>query len=137
MEFEQSIFRTDNPWFIGETQLSYLILNFDQTYRGRSILVPKASQTDLESLEDNAVGPLMVEVATIGRLIKGAFKADRMNYASLGNVVGQLHWHLIPRYERDPNWGGPPWPTSTPRDPSVLERQETIELIRAGLSVSA
>lgn len=45
----------------------------------------------------------MVELALIGRHIKSAFNADRMNYASLGNVVSQLHWHLIPRYEGDAN----------------------------------
>lgn len=73
----------------------------------------------------------------IGRHIKSAFKADRMNYASLGNVVGQLHWHLIPRYEGDANWGGPPWPVANPREPSDLERQETIDLIRGCLSAYA
>lgn len=137
MKFEPSIFCTENPWFIGETRLSYLLLNFDQSYRGRTILVPKTEQPDLESMGDVDVGPLMVEVAMIGRHIKSAFKADRMNYASLGNVVGQLHWHLIPRYEGDANWGGPPWPVANPREPSDLERQETIDLIRGCLSAYA
>lgn len=134
MKFEPSIFCPENPWFIGETRLSYLLLNFDQGYRGRTILVPKAEHPDLESLNDEAIGPLMVEVATVGRHIKSAFNADRMNYASLGNVVSQLHWHLIPRYEGDANWGGPPWPVANPRDPSDVERRETIDLIRSCLS---
>ncbi|MBY3150875.1 HIT family protein [Rhizobium laguerreae] len=130
MKFEQTIFRDDNPWFIGETRLSYLILNFDQSYLGRSILVPKNETPDLESLEEGAVGPLMLEVAQIGRHIKTEFKADRMNYASLGNVVAQLHWHLIPRYEDDLNWGAPPWPVREPRTPSDAERQSSIQRIR-------
>ncbi len=127
MKFEPTIFSIENPWFIGETRLAYLLLNFDQTYRGRTILVPKAGQPDLESLDCDAVRPLMVEVATVGRHIKSAFNADRMNYASLGKVVGQLHWHLIPRYDGDANWGNPPWPVGNPREPSDMERQEAID----------
>lgn len=137
MKFEPSIFCHENPWFIGETRLSYLLLNFDQSYRGRTILVPKTEHADLESLEEDTIGPLMVEVAAVGRHIKSAFNADRMNYASLGNVVGRLHWHLIPRYEGDANWGGPPWPVANPREPSGVERGETIDLIRSCLSAYA
>ncbi|MCV9964860.1 HIT family protein [Pararhizobium sp. BT-229] len=133
MKFEQSIFHPENPWFIAETPLSYLVLNFDQTYPGRAILVPKAEKPDLESVGDEDIGPLMLEVATVGRVIKEAFKADRMNYASLGNVVGQLHWHIIPRYEGDVNWGGPPWPITSPREPDDAERRSIIERIRDGL----
>jgi diadenosine tetraphosphate (Ap4A) HIT family hydrolase len=87
----------------------------------------------MESLDQDVVGPLMMEVTHIGRHIKNEFKADRMNYASFGNVVAQLHWHLIPRYEGDPNWGAPPWPVLTPRTPSDEERRSTIERIRNGL----
>jgi diadenosine tetraphosphate (Ap4A) HIT family hydrolase len=133
MKFDPTIFRTDDPWFIGETRLSYLILNFDQRYPGRAIVVPKAEASDMESLDEDVVGPLMLEVTRIGRHIKNEFKADWMNYASLGNVVAQLHWHLIPRYEGDPNRGAPPWPVREPRTPSDEERRSTIERIRHGL----
>jgi diadenosine tetraphosphate (Ap4A) HIT family hydrolase len=30
-----------------------------------------------------------------------------MNYASLGNVVPHVHWHIVPRYRHDARWGGP------------------------------
>jgi diadenosine tetraphosphate (Ap4A) HIT family hydrolase len=87
----------------------------------------------MESLDPDDVGPLMLEVTHVGRHIKAEFKADRMNYASLGNVVAQLHWHIIPRYEGDSNWGGPPWPVARPRTPSDEERQATIARIKKGL----
>jgi diadenosine tetraphosphate (Ap4A) HIT family hydrolase len=34
-----------------------------------------------------------------------------MNYASPGNVMPYLHWHLVPRYKIDPRWGGPIYTT--------------------------
>nr|WP_250807400.1 HIT family protein [Neorhizobium tomejilense] len=133
MKFDTAIYSPSDPWFIGETRLSYLVLNFDQTFPGRSILIPKSTKPDLESLDDEGLGPLMLEVVQIARHIKQEFGAARMNYASLGNVVDQLHWHIIPRYDGDPNWGGPPWPVVSPRTPSEGERGATIRRIRPGL----
>jgi diadenosine tetraphosphate (Ap4A) HIT family hydrolase len=133
MKFEKSAMSSDNPWLIGQTKLSYLLLNFDQTFLGRLILVPKHEQPDLESVDPVDLGLMMLEVADVGGQIKRAFNADRMNYASLGNVVEQLHWHIIPRYEGDRNWGGPPWPVNEPRHPTDEERNETIARIRNAL----
>jgi diadenosine tetraphosphate (Ap4A) HIT family hydrolase len=133
MKFEKSAMSPDNPWFIGQTKLSYLLLNFDQTFLGRLILVPKHEQPDLESVDPVDLGLMMLEVADVGGQIKRAFNADRMNYASLGNVVEQLHWHIIPRYEGDRNWGGPPWPVIATRHPTDEEREQTIARIRTAL----
>jgi len=50
------------------------------------------------------------EMLSIIKAIKRIFNADLINVASLGNQVQHLHWHIIPRYKDDPNWGNPPWP---------------------------
>jgi diadenosine tetraphosphate (Ap4A) HIT family hydrolase len=135
MKFDPSIFALDNPWFIGEMPNSYLILNFDQSYLARVILVPKEERADLESLSSSDLGLLMAEVSYVGRRLKSEFAADRMNYASLGNVVEQLHWHIIPRYKDDANWGGPPWPVHDPREPSDDERSAIIVRVRRALKI--
>jgi diadenosine tetraphosphate (Ap4A) HIT family hydrolase len=134
MKFDIAATSSNNPWFIGQTRFSTLLLNFDQTFIGRMILVPNKEWPDLETVDPVDVSQMMLEVAEIGGQVKRAFNADRMNYASLGNVVEQLHWHIIPRYDGDVNWGGPPWPVTAPRNPSNEERQETIARIRAALT---
>lgn len=136
MKFDPSIFNLSDPWFIGEMPNSYLVLNFDQSYLGRVILVPKKESPDLESLLTSDVTLLMAEVVYVGRHLKSEFSAARMNYASLGNVVEQLHWHIIPRYTDDANWGGPPWPVVEPREPSDDERVEIIARIRKALNIN-
>jgi diadenosine tetraphosphate (Ap4A) HIT family hydrolase len=133
MKFDKAATSPDNPWYIGQTKLSILLLNFDQTFTGRLIVVPEIEQPDLESVDPVDLGLMMLEVADIGGQIKRAFNAERINYASLGNVVEQLHWHIIPRYQGDPNWGGPPWPVASPRHPSDEERADTISRIRNAL----
>lgn len=136
MKFDPYIFRPENPWFLGEMRNSYLLLNFDQTFPGRVILVPKKECPDLESLHPADLVRLMTEVVYVGEILKTEFSAARMNYASLGNVVEKLHWHIIPRYTDDPNWGGPPWPVTTPMEPSAAERDSIVARIRRALYIN-
>ena len=59
-----------------------------------------------------------------------------MNYASLGNIMRHLHWHLIPRYESDPRWGKPVWTHRAEMKETTLEPAEydaILEAIRASL----
>jgi diadenosine tetraphosphate (Ap4A) HIT family hydrolase len=50
------------------------------------------------------------EIITLSNIIKEIYNCDLINVASLGNHVGHLHWHIIPRYKSEINWGSPPWP---------------------------
>lgn len=45
------------------------------------------------------------EMLLICRVIERTFQPDLINYASLGNAIKHFHYHIIPRYESDPNWG--------------------------------
>ena len=136
MKFDPTMFRPENPWFVGEMPNSFVLLNFDQSFVGRVILVPKRESPDVESLPQRDLALLMVDVAYVGGQLKREFSAARMNYASLGNVVEQLHWHIIPRYADDANWGGPPFPVETPRTPSDEERAVIIGRIKRALHMN-
>ena len=41
--------------------------------------------------------------------MSSAYNADKMNIASLGNIVSQLHTHVIVRYKSDEAWPNPVW----------------------------
>ncbi len=45
-------------------------------------------------------------------VLKIVFKPTLINVGLFGNKVRHLHWHIIPRYEGDSNWGGVPWPNN-------------------------
>jgi len=49
------------------------------------------------------------------RVLSGMPVVEKINLASLGNLVPQLHWHVVGRRAGDPAWPGPVWGHSTPR----------------------
>jgi len=75
----------------------------NQTNRGHCQLVFDARHVvGLETLSRDEFTAFMAEARQAARAIAGAFRPDLMNYASLGNVMPHLHWHLVPRYRTDP-----------------------------------
>jgi diadenosine tetraphosphate (Ap4A) HIT family hydrolase len=134
--------RTDDTAFwikVGALRISTLYLDRNQTYRGHCLLVFDARHAvGLESLTFDEFTPFMADFHAAARAIAAACGPDLMNYASLGNVVPHLHWHLVPRYKRDPRWGGPVYTTTreemrhTPR--TDAEYREVINAIRSQLA---
>jgi diadenosine tetraphosphate (Ap4A) HIT family hydrolase len=57
--------------------------------------------------------------------MKQEFKADKMNLATLGNVVPQLHFHLIARYTSDAAWPKPVWGQGT----QELYKEDALEVM--------
>ena len=83
----------------------------------------------------------MADLELAARAIAATCRPDLMNYASLGNVVPHLHWHLVPRYMSDRRWGGPIYTTTREemRDTrlSELEYMELATAIQAHLEDAA
>ena len=72
------------------------------------ILVPRVADiVEIHELGDGAQAQLWREVTDTGRVLTGIYHADKLNVAALGNVVPQLHVHVIARVAGDPAWPGP------------------------------
>ncbi len=87
--------------------------------------------TDLSAADQTA---LMRVVWAAESALREVMQPDKINLASLGNVVPHLHWHVIPRFEDDPHYPNPVWgpklrdtPQVTPAD---LADQLTASLNR-------
>jgi diadenosine tetraphosphate (Ap4A) HIT family hydrolase len=74
------------------------------------ILVPeRAGASELHDLGPRDRRLLIEEAAAVGQLLKTVFAADKINIGALGNIVPQLHVHVIARHRGDPAWPGPVW----------------------------
>lgn len=74
------------------------------------ILVPRiAGAREIIDLAAADQQQLMSEIALVSRLLQTEFKPDKINVAALGNVVPQLHVHIIVRFTHDAAWPKPVW----------------------------
>jgi diadenosine tetraphosphate (Ap4A) HIT family hydrolase len=74
------------------------------------VLVPR--QPDLVEITDLGAkerGRLMEEIALVSEVLRTAAPCDKLNVGALGNIVRQLHVHVIARVEGDAVWPGPVW----------------------------
>jgi len=78
------------------------------------ILVPEVdgSITELHQLDATDYASVMFTVRQISEFVDSHFKADKVNVAAIGNIVKQLHIHVVARYETDPAWPSVVWSCS-------------------------
>lgn len=78
------------------------------------ILVPRVpGATELVDLQPAQQAALMEEIALASRALQSRFKPHKLNVAALGNLVPQLHIHVIARFENDIAWPRPVWGMAT------------------------
>jgi diadenosine tetraphosphate (Ap4A) HIT family hydrolase len=74
------------------------------------ILVPqRAGVTEMHDLTPLDQTMLTFEMNLVAQSLKTTTRCDKINTGALGNIVRQLHIHIIARNEGDPAWPGPVW----------------------------
>ena len=69
------------------------------------ILIPKRKGiTDITNLASKDQILLMKEIVHASKLMKKVFKTKKLNVEKIGNIVPQLHIHIIARYKKDVSW---------------------------------
>ena len=98
---------------VGDLPLCRVLLMHDARFPWL-ILVPRRPDlreiTDLPA-EERAL--LMEEIAAASRALQAETGADKLNVGALGNVVAQLHIHVVARFAADAAWPGPVWGSGT------------------------
>ncbi len=126
----------DDTHPVAELELSSLRLMDDANYPWL-LLVPRvAGVSELIDLEDEQRRQLVAEIDRISRLLKSLFRPDKLNVAALGNVVPQLHVHLIARYRDDPAWPAPVWGRLHARPYETDALAERIGQLRDALDIT-
>ena len=92
-----------------ELELCSLRLMNDATYPWL-ILVPRIDGArELIDLDVPQQHLLMNEISRTSHALQRLFAPDKLNVAALGNMVPQLHVHVIARFRDDPAWPSPVW----------------------------
>lgn len=74
------------------------------------ILVPRRAEVrEVHHLDKADRGLLMEEIALASRVLEELYQPDKINVGALGNIVPQLHVHVIARFTGDAAWPAPVW----------------------------
>ncbi len=99
----------EDTLLIGDFPLCRLLLSNDSNYPW-FILVPRRLDiTEVFELDARDQLQLWQETTLLAEQLKSLFSADKLNMAALGNVVSQLHMHVIVRRRSDIAWPAPVW----------------------------
>jgi diadenosine tetraphosphate (Ap4A) HIT family hydrolase len=118
---------------VGELALSRLLLANDANYPWL-ILVPRCEGvSEIIDLDEAGQAELTREIALVCRALKAVTPCDKLNVAALGNMVPQLHVHIIARRHGDPAWPKPIWGVVTAREYDAAARDRLIAALRGAL----
>ena len=93
----------------------------DERYPGFCRVILNAHVKEMTDLQPSEQNHLMHVVLLTERVVRELAEPDKVNLASLGNVVPHLHWHVIPRWHDDGQFPAPIW-ADAGRDSPVRPR---------------
>lgn len=119
---------------VGDLPICKVLLNKQYSQHPWLILVPKRTGCrDITDVPPADYLPMMDEVRHAHDVLKSFVKADKMNIGALGNLVPQLHIHVIARHKTDPAWPAPVW--GTPAQPYADGGMAMAETLRQALDI--
>jgi diadenosine tetraphosphate (Ap4A) HIT family hydrolase len=122
---------------VGDLALTRVLLANDSNYPWLILVPRRRGLTEIIDLEENGQVQLLAEISAVARVLKSITECEKLNIAALGNVVAQLHVHVIARRHGDAAWPKPVWGAAPPTayDPNV--RSGFIGSLRRGLQIPA
>ncbi|MBS0514543.1 MAG: HIT domain-containing protein [Proteobacteria bacterium] len=95
--------------FVGTLGLSRVLLMDDARFAWLILVPMRAGMRDWIDLPHAQQHQLLDEVERCSHALRALVRPDKLNIASLGNMVAQLHVHVIARHVDDAAWPGPVW----------------------------
>lgn len=103
------------------------------------IVVPEVAEgiEDLHQLDAETFAKVMVVVREVSEFVSVHFQPEKLNVACIGNIVRQMHIHVVGRFTDDPAWPGVVWACDAKRKYGADETAEIITAARNFLNGQA
>ncbi len=121
---------------VGDLALARVLAMNDASYPW-VILVPRRPDVvEIVDLDEMDRGRLMAEIAQVSSALKGLTACDKLNVAAIGNMVAQLHVHVVARRRADAAWPKPVWGAAPPRPYAAAELDAFVAALRRALVIA-
>jgi diadenosine tetraphosphate (Ap4A) HIT family hydrolase len=121
---------------IGDMPLCHVLLINDANYPWVLLVPRRRGVIELTELDYIEQAQLIGEIAQAARSLKVLTACDKINVAALGNVVPQLHVHVIARSRLDAAWPRPVWGAVPARPYEDAAKQKLLGALRQRLALS-
>lgn len=88
------------------SEYSSLYLFKEQSHPGRMVVAYRGHVSEIVDITPEQLQGFMADVARVARLIHKMFHPQKVNYGAFGDLNPHLHFHLVPKYEGQFEWGG-------------------------------
>jgi diadenosine tetraphosphate (Ap4A) HIT family hydrolase len=119
---------------LGDTSLSRVLLMNDARFPWLILVPRRADLAEIVDLASSERAALMEEVAFVSAALSKYPGVEKINIGALGNIVRQLHIHIVGRSAADAAWPGPVWGFGARQlyDASTLERTSQEFVVALG-----
>ncbi len=94
---------------LGDLALSRVLLMDDARFPWLILVPRREGVSEITDLGEADAAALWQEIRLAAGVMRDLAKPDKINVAALGNMVAQLHVHVVGRFRSDPAWPGPVW----------------------------
>jgi len=115
---------------VTKLDLCYIGLMNDKRYPWLVMVPMRSDLTELIDLQSQDQIQLMKEISFVSEHMQALFKPHKLNIATLGNIVRQLHIHVVARHQEDATWPQPIWGRGQ-NEPYGSEKEETINMLKS------
>ena len=119
-------------YILGKLDGSYLLL-LDNAQLAWFILVPETDKTEFHHLNETQQLALLKNINQLSSFIENNFTISKINTACIGNIVRQMHIHIIGRHESDACWPGVVWGQLEPHPYTFAQVKHIAGLVSQSL----
>ena len=94
-------------YLVGELETSLVIIFREQSHPGRVIVAYKDHVSEMVDITDEERNNYFADVNKVAKAMHKLFQPDKINYGAYGDGGSHLHFHLVPKYEGEFEWGTP------------------------------
>ena len=116
---------------VGEMSTGTLYLFRDQSHKGRCVLALNDHKKEIFELTDAQRAGIIGDVSKVAEAIKKLWGCDKINIGSFGDTNPHLHFHIVPKYEGQLDFGGGFTITRADDDQKILDKAEYDSMIDA------
>ncbi|MBX3533817.1 MAG: HIT domain-containing protein [Xanthobacteraceae bacterium] len=120
---------------IGKLALCEVRLQDDARFPWLVLVPQRENVSELFELAEPDQAAAMEEIARVSAALRAVTQCLKINVGALGNIVRQLHIHIVARNEGDAAWPGPVWGAGTRVPYDDVQKADLIERLRSALAM--